>query len=229
MRQALSTIVVVALLAAACGDDAAGNATTTPSGSTTAAAVTTAPTTTAATSTTVAPATTTTLAVTTTAPIVFAVGDLSIPPPVLGSAGDPHGSGCVIGDTDVLPDGIWMGFAEAVSFPAGAAGTITFDLACYFSGAAADAAANADYGGTAGAEEGFHIRNQNPKSFAVQVSPEAEVYSIDAAGPTWFPEPIPLSSWPSPSSWLPCPGETCAVWLFVNGGAATAIVEVFLP
>lgn len=228
MKRALATVVGLAMLVAACGDDAAGDPTTTVPGST-AAPVTTAPATTVAASTTVAPATTTTLAVTTTAPIVFALGSLESPPPVLGAAGDPNGSGCVIGDVDVLPDGIWMGFAEAVSFPAGGTGTITFDLACYFSGAAADAAANADYGGTDGAEEGFYIRNQNPKVFTVAVSRVAEVYYIDAAGPTWFPEPIPLSSWPSASSWLPCPGETCAVWLYVNGGVATTIREEFLP
>ena len=144
-------------------------------------------------------------------------------PNVLGQPGDPNGSGCAP-PGDVLPDGIWFGFAEAVS-----ARVITFDLGCYFTGAAADAAANADYGTTDGAEDGFHVRNQNSKVFRVGIAPTAEVWYVDTAGPDWFPEPLPLASWPSATSWLPCPGDSCAVWLYINGGAVTGIVEQFLP
>ena len=45
------------------------------------------------------------------------------------------GSGCSP-PGDVLPDGIWFGFAEAVE-----GGVITFDLGCYFSEPAASVAA----------------------------------------------------------------------------------------
>lgn len=224
MRQFLAVPLMLALLAASCGDD--DFATTTTAVPTTASATTTVATTTTtilAVTTAATTAATTTLAPTTTAAIVYAVVDAHVLPAVFGAPGDPNGSGCVVGG-DLLPDGVWMGFAEAVG-----GGVITFDLACYFSGTAADAAAAADYGAGAEAEEGFHIRNQNPKVFAVRVASSAAVYSIDAAGPTFFPEPYPLASWPNPSSWLTCPGESCAVWLYVNGGEATAIVEQFLP
>jgi hypothetical protein len=216
----LPALALVALVVAACGGDDAATTTL-------AASITEAIATTAVTTTTVAPvttaATTTTVATTTTAADVFVVDTVNWLPAVFGTAGGPNGSGCVVSG-DVLPDGVWMGFAEAVS-----GSVITFDLACYFSGDAADTAANADYGGSDGAEEGFYIRNQNPKVFTVPIAPTAAVYSIDAAGPTWFPESIALASWPSGSSWLTCPGESCAVWLYVNGGVATGIVEQYLP
>ena len=227
MRRTAPLLAILIVVAAACGDDAFTP--TTPATPTTAAATTEAPTTTSAPTTTeapttTAPATTTTQpATTTTSAPVYLVDPGDFMPDVLGQPGDPNGSGCVV-DGDVLPDGIWFGFAEAVS-----AGVITFDLGCYFTGAAADAAADADYGTTDGAEEGFHVRNQNPKVFAVPIGAAAQVWYVAAAGPDWFPEPLPLASWPSATSWLPCPGDTCAVWLYVNGGAATGIVEQYLP
>ena len=226
MPRIVSIVLGLSLVVAGCGDDDTTTTTTTTtsvvaSPTTTTSATTVAVTTTVAeTSTTATTTATTTSAVVDT--VVFEVEDPHVLPAVFSDAG-ANGSGCVVSG-DVLLPGVWMGFATAVG-----GGEITFDLVCYFSGDAADAAANADYGGTNGAEEGFYIRNQNPKLFTVPIAPEAAVYSIDAAGPTSFPEPIPLGSWPSPSSWLSCPGEDCAVWLYVNGGVATAIVEQFLP
>jgi hypothetical protein len=225
-------ILLLLLLLAACGDDSGTGWTSTtpvtaPSTSTTAGPDTTGTTgttivtTTSETTTTAAP--TTTVAPTTTAATQYTIDTATFLPPVFGAAGDPNGSGCILYG-DVLLDGVWFGFAKAVSN-----GVITFDLGCFFTGAAADAAANADYGGTDGAEEGFHIRNQNPKTFPVTIAPTAQVYYVDQAGPTWFPELIPLASWPSTTSWLPCPGDSCAVWLYVNGGQATGIVEQYLP
>lgn len=213
MRRRATLLFVLALALGACGDDAFST-TEASTTSTVPATTTVAPTTTQA---------TTTQATTTTTAAVFTIDTSDWMPDVFGSPGDSNGSGCAP-PGDVLPDGVWFGFAKAVS-----GGTITFDLGCFFTGAAADAAANEDYGGTDGAEEGFHIRNKNPKVFSVTISPTAAVYSVGEAGPTWFPEPIPLASWPSATSWLPCPGDTCAVWLYLNGGTATGIVEQYLP
>ena len=43
-------------------------------------------------------------------------------------------------------------------------------------------------------------------------------------------EMIPVVGWPpTPGAFLECPGEFCAVWLYVNGGVATGIVEQYLP
>ncbi|OFW63602.1 MAG: hypothetical protein A2135_05875 [Actinobacteria bacterium RBG_16_67_15] len=218
MRRPATLLLTLVLVAAACGDDSATTTTASPETTTTAAGTTTlATTTTAAPTTTVAP--TTTLAPTTTAPAVFyAVDPTDFFPDVFGAASDPHGSGCVVG-ADVLPAGVWFGFAKAVG-----GGNITFDLACFFTGAAAAAAATAD-----GAEVfDFYIRNQNPKVYTVPISPSAEVWYVDMiTGPE--PAPLPLASWPTSASYVPCPGDYCAVWLYINGGVATGIVEQYLP
>ncbi len=232
MRYRTAFLMAMVLLLASCGDDAfqttgASTTSTEPTATTeattaTAATTTTEPTTATQATTTTATTTTTQAATTTTAP-QYLIDPSSFMPGVFGSPGDPNGSGCAP-PGDVLPDGVWFGLAKAVG-----GGAISFDLGCFFTGAAADAAANEDYGGTNGAEEGFHIRNKNPKLFSVPIAPTAQVYYVDASGPTFFPQSIPLASWPSATSWLPCPGDSCAVWLYVNGGAATGIVEQFLP
>jgi hypothetical protein len=102
-------------------------------------------------------------------------------------------------------------------------GTITFDLGCFFTGPAAVAAATAD------GEEAFdfYIRNQNPKTYSVPIAGGADVFIVDQV--TIVSSQIAAASWPSADSFLPCPGEFCAVWVYVNGGEATGIVEQYLP
>lgn len=213
----LRLALVLTLVLAACGDPETVDTTTTTPASTTSEATTTTP---AETPTTGAETTTTAGVTTTTAPLYL----VPIPwefPAVFGTSGDPHGSGCVVAG-GVLPDGLWFGYAEAVG-----GGVITFDLACYFTGAAAEAAATAD-----GAEAfDNYIRNQNPMTFPVPISPLAQVFYIDAtpSDAGFFPQPIAVASWPTAASYLPCPGELCGVWLYVNGGQATGVVEMFQP
>jgi hypothetical protein len=222
-----SLTVAVLLVAAACGDDAA--TTTTISETTTTVAETT--TTVAETTTTVAETTTTAEATTTTAvAIVYTVTLDSMGradmPPVLGSPGDPNGSGCVVPAGDVIPDGIWFGYVRTY-----AGGTIALDLACFFTGEASIAAKRADGVDDEFDEEGWYIRNQNPRTYDVPVMTGAEVWFIDRGNPAGlFPEPLPFASWPSPDSFLcSLPFDNCLVWLYINGGAATAIVEQFAP
>ncbi|MEX2323162.1 MAG: hypothetical protein WEA29_05260 [Acidimicrobiia bacterium] len=209
--------LVLSLVLAACGGTGTTGTSTTVA-STTSEATTTVP---EDTTTTAAEATTTTAGVTTTTAPLYVV---PIPwefPAVFGASGDPHGSGCVV-EGGLLPDGLWFGYAEAVG-----GGVITFDLACYFTGAAAEAEATAD--GTEVFDN--YIRNQNPMTFPVPISPLAQVFYIDAtlSDAGFFPQPIAVSSWPTAASYLPCPGEFCGVWLYVNGGQATGVVEMFQP
>ena len=171
--------------------------------------------------TTAAPGVTTTTvaggATTTTAALVYAVDEGDFIPDPLPGSDDAHGSGCVVDPSQPLPDGVWFGYAESVF-----GGTITFDLGCFFTGAAAAAAATAD-----GAEAfDFYIRNLNPVTYAVPIDPAARVWYVD--GSVVMTE-IPLASWPTPASFLSCPGDFCSVWLYVNAGSATGIVEQYLP
>jgi hypothetical protein len=225
VRRNLIMSAVLAVAAAACGGGAAATsstaATTTTAAptttTTTAAATTTAATTTTTETPTTTAATTTTTAATTTTATFYGIDTGSFFPAVFGDPGDPNGSGCIVG-ADVLPPGVWFGFADAVD-----GGTITFDLACFFTGAAATEAATAD-----GAEAfDFYIRNQNPKTYSVPIASAASVFYVDPT--TIEPTPIGAESWPTADSFLPCPGEYCAVWLYVNGGTATGIVEQYLP
>ncbi|HSG78872.1 MAG TPA: hypothetical protein VLD62_04760 [Acidimicrobiia bacterium] len=246
MRARLACALAILLIAtASCSDDDSGPTTSATVATTASPTTTTAPTTTTttaptATTTTLPPATTTSAAqptttapptttttappTTTTAPptttttaLVYPVDEGDFFPEPLAGSDDAHGSGCVVDPSQPLPDGIWFGSAESVF-----GGSITFDLGCFFTGAAAEAAATAD-----GAEAfDFYIRNLNPVTYAVPIDPAARVWYVDA---DVVVTEIPLPSWPTPASFLSCPGDFCSVWLYVNGGAATGIVEQYLP
>jgi hypothetical protein len=41
---------------------------------------------------------------------------------------------------------------------------------------------------------------------------------------------LPFSDWPAdPAGYTPCPGDFCGVWLYVNGGNVTEILEQYVP
>ena len=215
MKNLRLLLVVLLLIVAACGDDEAGTTTTIAPSTTDAVSTTTAP------ATTFPPTTSTTSPPPTTAPAEpYATDVFGFFPDPVGEADEGHGSGCVL-DRDIIANGIWFGYVEAIG-----AGTVTFDLACFFTGDAAVAAAAVD------GEEAFdfYIRNQNPKTFAVPLSAVGSAYWIDATGDL-TPNEIPMTDWPvaSPPSYQECPGEFCTVWLYVNGGMATELVEQYLP
>jgi hypothetical protein len=236
----LGVVLVLILVVAGCGDDPASTTAAAPATTTTAVPATTvAPASTAAASTTVASTTTTTVGsttvpstttttigtTTTVAPTTTALGPLFTTgihgffPDPLGSAEDGQGSGCVVGG--VLTDGMWFGYVEAIS-----GGEITFDLACFFTGTAAQDAAAAD-----GDEAiDFYIRNQNPATFTVPLDPGGTAYWLDATGDL-TPLPIPMGDWPMPSppGYQECPHDFCSVWLFMNDGEVTELVEQYLP
>ncbi len=171
--------------------------------------------------TTAAPTSTATSAPATTTTVYVVDPSSFFPPPFPGNRGG-HGSGCYA-DPGTLPDGVWFGYAQAV-----AGGTITFDLACFYTGAEAIAEAAAD-GEESPPPNDYYIRNFNPLTFAVPVAPGASAWYLDSI--SLAETEIPASSWPTAASFYStiCPGPFCAVWLYVNGGRATAIVEQYLP
>ena len=195
-------------------------ATTAPTTTTVVTTTTSAPTTTAVTTTTVAATTTTTAVTTTTSGGPYVVGNPELYPlaPLPGSDG-AGGSGCAPG-AGSLPNGVWFGYVHARG-----ATSVEFDLACFYFG---------DIAYTKGAEDGdevnddYYVRNQNSTTRTVPVQPDATVYEIDAMSIGLVP--VPFSAWPlDPAGYIACPSDWCGVWLFVNGGVTTEILEQYVP
>jgi len=180
-------------------------------------------------------------------PPVYLVGDAGSFPDILAAPGDtryrdlftePNGSGCVVDGTS-LPDGVWFGFVRSVS-----AGRLTFDLACFFAcknalvAAAEDGAAaswalelrgSREDGSPVYDETTVYARNRNPLLFTVPIDPEGRAWVASARGATGVEHlETPLDEWLGSPSLLECPGPACGVWLYVNGGRVTALVEQFL-
>ena len=130
----------------------------------------------------------------------------SIEVPSLPGAGSFYGSGCSPG-SDRLPDGIWFGYIDRADNSA-----IEFDLMCF----------------GPGPEGPGDITNSNPKLRTVPVAGGATVHRIMAdatlvwvaiAYPTWLAAPPDRAV---------CPPEGCRlVWLYVNEGHVTEVVELF--
>lgn len=171
---------------------------------------------TSSTSSTTTQATTTT-AVQATGP--FTVATYGLFPPVFTGSNEAQGSGCAPG-TDTLPDGIWFGYVRSVKDT-----SLSFDLACFWVGQAA-----ADHSGDEEVADAYYIGNDNPQLRTVPRDPSGTAYWIEAnAG--LAPQPVPMADWPvvGGNQYVPCPGQYCGVWLYINGGVATELVEQYVP
>jgi hypothetical protein len=181
-------------------------------------------TTAAPTTTTAAPTTTTATTTTTTAPPVsgpYVVGTptLGPPDPLPGGEG-ASGSGCAPG-SDTLPDGIWFGYVVARD-----AASISFDLACMYFGDIAN-----EKGAAAGEEvaNDYFISNVNPALRTVPVEATVTFYEIDAAQPDVVLTPT-FAEWPiDPEMYTACPSDWCGVWVYINDGAVTEVMEQYFP
>ena len=115
--------------------------------------------------------------------------------------------GCSPGTSD-LPDGIWFGRIERASDT-----SIEFDLMCF----------------GPGPEGPGTISSTNPKLRTVPVESDTVVYAIVQDGywqamtwDEWYPSPPPANAF--------CPPEGCwDVWLYVNDGAVTEVVQLWFP
>jgi hypothetical protein len=140
---------------------------------------------------------------------VAAHTDSSLWPVELPGSGEALGSGCSPGG-GTLPDGIWAGWITVRS-----AASVEFDLACAY----------------AGGEGGPGISNVSTRLRTVTVAGSAVVYPISEQGLTG--EPVPYSVWQTaPVSRFceavlitPAFPTGCPVWLYVNDGRITEIVE----
>lgn len=231
--RAVAVTVGVTLLVAACSTPADAPSTSTslsPSTSTsvppTTATTTSLPEGAGTTSTTAATTTTTTTSepptTTTEARSGFhPVEPIAVQPPGPrpGSEG-ASGSGCQPGSDD-LPDGEWFGFLQAVGTE-----SVTVDLACFWFGDIAY-----DVGAAAGEEvtNDYFITNDSDRLRSVPVAGDAIVWTI-AGDPTEGHSARPFASWPSGEpTYVRCPGDGCLVWLYVNGGLVTEVVEQYTP
>ena len=154
------------------------------------------------------------LPTTTSAALVYAPDDPMQFPLVLPGSDQAHGSGCTPG-TDFLPDGIWFGYVTGR-----AADHVDFDLACIWTGAEAHRRME-----EAGEEVilDYWISNQVGTIRSPRIASGATVHHL--GGTEWFTA-LTYDEWRQG----PCHGyqdHSCPVWLYVNGGRVTAVVEQF--
>jgi hypothetical protein len=130
-----------------------------------------------------------------------------------------RGSGCSPGGT-ALPDGIWFGWVVERDFEG-----VVFDLACFYFGPAAY-----DEGAKDGEEvaNDLYIRNANPNTRFVPIADDVDIWTIEAVDLSFYD--VPFSVWPDAAGGYVCPSEEfCGVWLYVNGGTVTEVMEQYLP
>lgn len=124
------------------------------------------------------------------------------------------GSGCVAGDE--LVDGWWFGQVVDASPEA-----VEFDLACWFTGRAAEEAAAAD--GEPSPPNGFYIRNLEDTTRTMTVAATTEV----TAGAVDDPAVVvvtPYEDWEASQD-----ATSQAVWLEVRAGTVIAIEVQYIP
>ena len=131
-----------------------------------------------------------------------------------------EGSGCTPPSATALGDGRWYGLVEEAAVDA-----LSFDLACFFVGEAAVAAAASD-GAESPPPNDYHVRNTNGRLRTLAVDPETPV--------TWFPDggdPADVTTGPY-RRWRMDRDERAfdlAVWLTIEGGRIVGIDEQWVP
>jgi hypothetical protein len=152
----------------------------------------------------------------------FTAGDPPATPEPLPGSGGALGSGCAPG-AGALPDGAWFG--HAVRWDASG---IDFDLACFYVGDAASAQAAARK--RESPPNGFLIVNDKKALRRVEVAPNAIGYRLADVGERIALEPTTYADLIKNSGrYEPCPAEWCPVWLFINAGAATEVMQQYVP
>ena len=66
------------------------------------------------------------------------------------------------------------------------------------------------------------------RTYPVPLAGDARIWYLDTTIDIEMVEITP-AQWPHPGSFLNCPGDWCSVWLYVNQGLVTAVVEQYLP
>jgi len=139
----------------------------------------------------------------------------------LAAPDEAQGSGCTPGSG--LPDGIWFGYANSWT-----TSDIDFDMACWWTGAEAEAQAAAD-----GVEAyDYYITNDNTTVRVVSVASDAfglkaDVYNLSDTA-TWMEYTI-AQIIADPFGAAPVESAPYRVWIAVNGGEVTSLAVQYVP
>ena len=139
---------------------------------------------------------------------------------VAGSIEDfASGSGCTPGTTE-LPDGEWFGYVGDVT-----ATDLTFDLACWFTGPAAEQAAAED-GQESPPPNDYYVRNVNTTVRTAPAAAGAEVKWLPNTGDPTTATTVDYVTWLAERESRDFqPG----VWLTVADGMVTFVEEQYVP
>lgn len=206
----------LALLTVACGESATSETTTTEAAPTTSAPVAATTSSSVAATTSLTPTSTTEPETTEPETTETTTPGTTTPPTAVDGAG---GSGCSPGPDPVLPDGEWFGLAVTTS-----AGSIDFDLACWFTGEAAVDAAAAD-GEESPPPNDYYVRNESETIRPVPVTADAPVVYY----PTGDPTGETTGSFEDWRGVLETRGAFFGIWLVTEDGAAVSIREQWVP
>ena len=127
-------------------------------------------------------------------------------------------SGCSPG-TEALPDGEWYGGVRAFDDR-----TISFDLACLFTGEAAIAAAAED-GEESPPPNDYYVRNENDEVRVLVVEEETPVTRYTSGDPS----DVEMGTYPEWIEWLATQESYLGIWVTIEGGAVTEIAEWWVP
>ena len=152
------------------------------------------------------------------------------PMPLEGSAG-AGGSGCAPG-TEQLPDGVWFGFVVDRSDVG-----IQFDLACWWSGDRANEVALERGETDVPVPNDYYITNDSERLRAVEIAPDTPVAHLDYTEANTTNDPyvvVAFGEWGGLNDYLNCDFGSktepfCLVWLYINDGLVTELVEQYVP
>lgn len=135
------------------------------------------------------------------------------------AADGAEGSGCTPSEQDTLPDGRWFGLVSSTTDD-----SVEFDLACWFTGDAAVAAAEAA-GEESPPPNDYFVRNNNDLTRDLPVSPDAEVTFYLSGDP----QSDVLGDYPTWLTTLEDRGTLFGIWIETTSGEITTIREQWVP
>ena len=154
---------------------------------------------------------------------------LPIPPstpisiPVAADGVSPNGSGCTPPSETKLPDGIWFGVLKSAD---PATNTVGLDLACYYTGSAAQAAA----GSSTPVPNDAFIRNQSSNVYPIPAVPDVAVVPLaQAANGALSGGLAPAQKGVAAAQAILAGPTQKLVWIQITRGVATVIQAQFTP